>query len=139
MGKDPVQQGQRPHDELGVILPEGKVADRIVRIQVTVRDEVPGLLILREVRGERETAVKQRAPAGETGQLESQHQVADPAHLTQVTGWRVGWLMGWRVGWLIGWLIGWRGAGRGGSGLRHGCRFAHQRNLTARMGEYPYG
>ena len=89
--EDPVQQGQGPHDELGVVLPEGEVADRVVRVEVAVRDEVPGLLVLREVRGEREVPVEQGAPPGEAGQLQPQRQETDPAHAAQYrTGGGVG-------------------------------------------------
>ena len=81
--KDPVQRGQGPHDEFGVVLPEREVADCVVRVEVAVRDQEPGLLVLREVRGEGEVPVKQRAPPGEAGQLQSQGQETDPAHAAQ--------------------------------------------------------
>ena len=66
-----------------MVLPEGEVAHGVVRVQVAVRDQVPGLLVLREVRGERETVVEQRAPHREPGQLGREHQAADAAEPAQ--------------------------------------------------------
>ena len=82
-GRYPVQHRQRPHDELAMILPESEIPDRVVRVEIAMRNEVPGLLVLREVWREREPAVEQQAPGAETEKLQAQHEQPDPPDRAQ--------------------------------------------------------
>src|SRR6266567_1527678 len=119
MWPDPVHQRQRPHHELGVDSPERDSHRATKRVQVTVRDQEPWLVVEREVLGKREVAVQERAPEKESGQLDAQQDKTDTSHPVQRREcWRRPVLSG--------------GRGRGGHA-------PHARNLTARMGEYPYG
>ncbi len=113
--ENPVQQGQRPHDDFGVVLPEREIDHGVVGVQVAVRDQIPGLLILRGVRREREAVVKQSAPEAARRHLQAQDDDADPAYQEQRPVRR--------------------GACLDGGVRRRGGGFAHERNLTARMGE----
>ena len=47
---------------------------------LAMRDQEPGLVVGREVGCQRETAVLDRAPGKETGELEAQHRAPYPPH-----------------------------------------------------------
>ena len=86
-------------------------------VEIAMRDFVPGLMVDREVEGQCEPVIKQRAPGEETGELERQYRVADPPDTRSVARSNRG--------------------GRRGRGMRwpRGDHLAHRRNLTARIGE----
>ncbi len=76
----PVEDGQRPDGKLRVVAPERHGLDRCARVQVTMRDQVPGLVVDRKVPRQRVPVVKQGAPGAETDELDSQDGVADRPH-----------------------------------------------------------
>src|SRR5580692_2287623 len=124
MRPGPVEKGQRPHDELAVVLPERAGSDRVDRVENAVRDQVPGMLILREVDRQRVPVAEDHAPGQEAGHLEAEHEVAKAADAQQHARWLVQ-------------RPGWRGPGL--AMAAGGTDRGHEPNLTARIGEYPYG
>jgi hypothetical protein len=81
MGVEVVQQGQRPHDEFGVVPPERHTQGGAEGIEMTVGDRPPGLGVGGEVPGQREPAVLQGAERDDGHQLQPEEapgEEADP-------------------------------------------------------------
>ena len=79
----PVEQRHRPHDEFGMVLPELELTYAVVRIEVAMGDQVPGLIILREIGRQREVAIKNDTPGKERAQLEAEHHISGSPHPEQ--------------------------------------------------------